>query len=68
MTKKTSKESDVKIEHKRGTLVMTFTPAAYELYKQAIYKYYRDHPQLRCVKSYTVFLLIDAPGANAFLK
>jgi hypothetical protein len=46
---------------------MTFTPAAYELYKQAIYKYYRDHPQLRCVKSYTVFLLIDAPGANAFL-
>ena len=55
MTKKieaTSRESDVKIEHKRGTLVMTFTPAAYELYKQAIYKYYRDHPQLMCKKLY----------------
>jgi hypothetical protein len=52
MTKKTSRESDVKIEHKRGTLVMTFTPAVYELYKQAIYKYYRDHPQLMCKKLY----------------
>ena len=48
----TSRESDVKIEHKRGTLVLTFTTAAYELYKQGIYKYDRDHPQLRCVKSY----------------
>ncbi|VDH89816.1 Hypothetical predicted protein [Mytilus galloprovincialis] len=34
------REHNVDIQLKRGTLVMTFTPGAYELYKQAIYKFY----------------------------
>ena len=36
---------DVEIELKMGTLVITYTPAAYEIYKQAIYKYYDEHQQ-----------------------
>jgi hypothetical protein len=37
------RDLDVEIELKRGTLVITYTPAAYEIYKQAIYKYYDEH-------------------------
>jgi len=37
------RDLDVEIELKRGTLVITYTPAAYEIYKQAIYKYYDEY-------------------------
>lgn len=36
------RDNDVEIKLKRGTLVMTFTAGAYELYKEAIYSFY-DH-------------------------
>lgn len=34
---------DVELQLKRGTLEMTFSPAAYETYTHAIYQYYENH-------------------------
>jgi hypothetical protein len=45
------RDLDVEIELKRGTLVITYTPAAYEIYKQAIYKYYDEHQH----KTYVIY-------------
>lgn len=38
--KATERDQDVDIQLKQGTLVLTFTPGAFELYKHAIYEYY----------------------------
>jgi len=46
----TERDHDANIELKRGTIVMTFTPATYEIYKQAIYTYYQNHPGKICQK------------------
>lgn len=46
----THRPLNVEIVLKRGTLVMTFTPAAYEIYKYEIFKYYEQHPQ----KTFTI--------------
>lgn len=49
----TERDHDINIELKRGTIVMTFTPgpATYEIYKQAIYTYYQNHPGKICQKT-----------------
>ena len=41
----TKRDLDVDIKLKRGTLVISFTPAAYELYKHAIYRYFDNHSE-----------------------
>jgi len=46
----THRPLNVEIVLKRGTLVMIFTPAAYEIYKYEIFKYYEQHPQ----KTFTI--------------
>lgn len=45
----TQRSQHVNIELKSGTLVMTFTPAAYEIYKAEIFRYFDEHPH----KTYT---------------
>ncbi|XP_063442719.1 putative uncharacterized protein DDB_G0282133 [Mytilus trossulus] len=45
------RDFDVEIELKRGTLVMSFTPAAYEVYKRAIIKYYDEHQNKTYIKT-----------------
>jgi hypothetical protein len=42
------RDLDVEIELKRGTLVITYTPAAYEIYKQAIYFDSREFVFISC--------------------
>lgn len=40
--KATERDQDVDIQLKGGTLVLTFAPGAFELYKHAIYEYYSN--------------------------
>ena len=45
------RKEDVDVELKSGTLVLTMSAAAYELFKTAVFDYYDNHPR----KKYTVY-------------
>ncbi|VDI45252.1 Hypothetical predicted protein [Mytilus galloprovincialis] len=60
----TKRHFNVEIQLKRGTLVMTYSPAAYEIYKQAIYEYYDNST----TKSYTRTDKTSATDSKALRK
>ena len=56
----TMRKEDVDVELKSGTLVLTMSAAAYELFKTAVFDYYDNHPR----KKYTVYNKTSATRNN----